>query len=358
LEDRGLQGEAAASICAYNPDSSLKWMVALPTTNCDAAEEAFAKATTPCTYQVLPTTTLVMGPGGTLLVPTEQLATARGENAQGPTTDVYYGPYLFYALNSADGSIGWSIDTYDPLLNPPAMGADGTIYMECAGPGPSGDVCAYSSAGTELWNYDTEYALGSLGPTDVQGSFGINSAPAIGVDGTVYAGDVYGHLWAIGPGPTGTLQKVAKLTYVLHSPLNILITLPNGEQAGFDSAGTLVNTAGATVIPPGPGPTRDGHLCRSRGGAIRIADFRHRNWAFHRHGAVLWQRRQRARDYELHGDGHRRQRADHLPWSCGRRGDEHAPQLGPVEFRIDAGLRSGVDAGQRYDHLHGGALGR
>jgi len=242
----------AASICAYNPDSSLKWMVALPTTSCTTAEQAFGDATTPCTYQVLPTTTLVIGPGGTLLVPTEQLATTSGQNAYGPTTDVYYGPYIFYALNSADGSIGWSVNTYDPV-NSPAIGADGTIYL----PSMSGDVYAYSSTGTELWDYSGLYATGSLGigplgPTYVIGSLSMDTSPAIGKDGTVYVGDSYGHLFAIGPGPTATLPLVSKLTFVLHSPINILITLPNGEQAGFNAAGTLVNTAGAIVTPPDP----------------------------------------------------------------------------------------------------------
>jgi hypothetical protein len=234
-------GCGLASICAYSSEGALEWQAALPNTGC--GQIFGVPASTPCTIQVRPTATLVIGTGGTLLVPTEQQVTT----VYGQTTSVTDGPYVFYALNSANGNVEWSINPGDPILNPPAIGEDGTIYMGCGF-----EVCAYTSGGAELWELNTQNALGSLGPSDIQGTTGVSTAPAIGPEGTVYVGDNYGHLFAIGPGPTGTLLGPTKITFVLHSPINLLVTGPTGAQAGFDANGTLVNPDGATVIAPGP----------------------------------------------------------------------------------------------------------
>lgn len=106
------------------------------------------------------------------------------------------GDYSLIALNTADGSLRWSHDLgQGAVRSTPAIDGDGSIYFVIEGHNTTPDslaqdvLCKLSPAGQLLWSRD-------INPTRVTMEVGL-SAPAIGVDGTVYvAGDV---LYAIRP---------------------------------------------------------------------------------------------------------------------------------------------------------------
>ncbi len=73
-----------------------------------------------------------------------------------------------------NGSLMWETKERQSLGGAPAIGEDGTIYVNSHDP----DFYAYSPDGTLKWSYHT----GDCCPVDLP------SSPAIGTDGTVYAG--------------------------------------------------------------------------------------------------------------------------------------------------------------------------
>jgi outer membrane protein assembly factor BamB len=88
----------------------------------------------------------------------------------------------FYAITE-DGTISWSFDTGTEVQNWPALGADGTIYMAAYG----GVVYAFDPGGTVKWSFDTSDNCMMYSPT-------------IAADGTIYAGSYFGTLFALNPG--------------------------------------------------------------------------------------------------------------------------------------------------------------
>jgi len=85
-----------------------------------------------------------------------------------------------YGLSPEDGSTRWSLDLGYEIHASPALGADGTIY-QTAGP----MVYAISPGGKVLWSWTMDLA------------FPAGRTPVVGGDGTVYVGDRRG-LFAIG----------------------------------------------------------------------------------------------------------------------------------------------------------------
>ena len=90
-----------------------------------------------------------------------------------------------YAMNP-DGTVKWTFTTGGAVSSAPAIGTDGTIYAGSA----DMKLYAVNPDGTEKWAYTTGGA--------------VNTAPAIGADGTIYAGSADGSLYAINP--DGTLK--------------------------------------------------------------------------------------------------------------------------------------------------------
>ncbi|MGA1842438.1 MAG: PQQ-binding-like beta-propeller repeat protein, partial [bacterium] len=108
---------------------------------------------------------------------------------------VYAGSHdsRLYALNP-DGSLKWRSQIGDEVISSPAIGPDGTIYI---GNGTiidnnesvefgNGKVNAFNSYGTLKWSYQT-------------GSF-VSAPPAIDAEGTIYIGDWDGMVYALTPG--------------------------------------------------------------------------------------------------------------------------------------------------------------
>jgi len=116
----------------------------------------------------------------------------------GPDGTVYVGSgdHNLYALK--DGRKVWEFPTGSPVKSSPRVGPDGTVYVggSLSGPGwlSSGKSCMYAlvaldgKSGQRKWEYPT-------------GGF-VNVAPALGDDGTVYAGGDDSTLYAV-DGATG-----------------------------------------------------------------------------------------------------------------------------------------------------------
>jgi|GEM_PF-2059154 len=103
---------------------------------------------------------------------------------------VYVGDFqgIFYALNPSDGSIRWQYATGTMLS--PVIGSDGTLYVVTT---TGKSIFAINPNGTLKWQYTS--------------SFNLDMSPAVGNDGTVYAGgfnDTASAFFALTP--SGTLK--------------------------------------------------------------------------------------------------------------------------------------------------------
>ena len=85
-----------------------------------------------------------------------------------------------YDTSYVDGTERWNFTTDWYFRSPPAIGADGTIYVGCY----DENLYALDPDGTEKWRFETDFHIGS--------------SPVIGSDGTVYIGSFDSNLYAIG----------------------------------------------------------------------------------------------------------------------------------------------------------------
>jgi outer membrane protein assembly factor BamB len=93
-----------------------------------------------------------------------------------------------YALNP-DGTQKWQFNAACPV-QVPTLGTDGTIYIgaqasDCNTASSTGSIIALNPDGSQKWVFDTNGAAGA--------------GPAIGADGTIYAGSYGGIFYAINP---------------------------------------------------------------------------------------------------------------------------------------------------------------
>ena len=106
--------------------------------------------------------------------------------------------YKLYAINQ-NGTLKWSYTTGNSIHSSPAIGADGTIYIGSW----DNNLYAINPNGTLKWRYTTGNS--------------IYSSPAIGADGTIYVGSVDNKLYAINP--NGTLKwSYTTGNYIYSSP--------------------------------------------------------------------------------------------------------------------------------------------
>ncbi len=97
------------------------------------------------------------------------------------------------------GTLKWRFETGDTVESSPAIGSDGTIYASSW----NGYIYAISPDGSLKWKYKTRD--------------GVFSSPAIGTDGTIYVGSGDNYLYAISP--DGSLRwKFWTGSYVSSSP--------------------------------------------------------------------------------------------------------------------------------------------
>jgi outer membrane protein assembly factor BamB len=103
-----------------------------------------------------------------------------------------YSPPRLYAV-APDSTVRWSIDMQGSVVATPVVAADGSIYS-----GPLGRyLYAIAPDGSVLWEYESDWTQASL-----------QSAPALGADGTVYVGfgQAYVGCWQ---NPAGQLVALA-----------------------------------------------------------------------------------------------------------------------------------------------------
>ncbi len=111
---------------------------------------------------------------------------------------IYFSGYSFFAIDS-NGTLKWNNIGYIDVESAPAIGDDGIIYAGTAFASPNHLIAFYPN-GTAKWSY----------PTD-----NIFSSPVIGEDGVIYFGEYNGNLRALYP--NGTLKWSNPNIYSVYS---------------------------------------------------------------------------------------------------------------------------------------------
>lgn len=160
-------------------------------------------------------------------------------------------------------SFKWRHETGDDVDSPPAIGADGTIYVGC----DDGSLYAINADGSLKWQFGTGDEIGT--------------SPAIGADGTIYVctSEFGSPLYAINPDGSAKWQSDPELLFD-HSPAiaedgTIIAASSWGQVAAFDPNGQMRwqhdfgEEGGAPSCAPAIGPggmvyvgCDDGRLCR------------------------------------------------------------------------------------------------
>ena len=162
---------SGCGVAALNPDSTLKWDIALPET-----------------YRDCPTSPAI-GSDGTVYV--------EGGTSYG---DIGY----LYALDPDDGAVIWMFEIVRPLeYASPSIDGAGTIYAHAGG-----------RVGMGAWVYAV-YPDGTLKWMRQIGERSWSAGPSIGPDGTIYCGH-FGGVVAIGPGQTGVEEGSSSLAFHLY----------------------------------------------------------------------------------------------------------------------------------------------
>jgi hypothetical protein len=177
-------GSVPGTFFAFNPDGSIRWQRHLGRHQITAAP-AVARGGT--IYIVSENGILHALKAGGKTLWTFDLGGYAGPTASpaiGDNNTLYVGATKFYAINP-DGSLKWSYDTGHYIEGPPAIAKDGTLYF------PSADyLYAVNPDGSLKWR--------SPGHAD----YPLGSAPAIGRDGTIYVNTYHGTLHAYRPDGT------------------------------------------------------------------------------------------------------------------------------------------------------------
>jgi len=128
-----------------------------------------------------------IGPDGTIYVGSD------GEYSH--ISEEYNKLPKFYALDGATGAKKWEFESPGGEWSPPAIGADGTVYVG-AGDGLSGRFYALDGkTGTKKWGFSTGWQ--------------VSASPVIGADSTVYVVSNEGKVYALN-GKTGVKKWESK----------------------------------------------------------------------------------------------------------------------------------------------------
>ncbi len=176
---------ASDALYAFNHlDGSLKWNSTTIGNEQSSSTPAIGSDGTIYIGSQITSTLHAYNPDGTLKW-SNTTGAVGGSPAIGPDGIIYVGSAdgNLYAWNP-DGTLKWTYATGWTTTAPPAVAADGTVYISFWTT-TDGALYAVKPDGTLKWTYATGH--------------GISSAPVIGADGTIYAG---GYAW----NPDGTLK--------------------------------------------------------------------------------------------------------------------------------------------------------
>ncbi len=142
---------------------------------------------------------------------------------------VYVGCYdkNLYAVNAFSGSLLWSFTTGSAIESAPVIGVDGTVYFGS----DDGFFYALDSRGAPLWRFN-------LGGSVV-------SSAAMGADGTLYVGSSSGSLWTFqqpSPSPTPT-------------PTHTMSTTPTVTPSSSSTASITPSSSSTASITPSSSST-------------------------------------------------------------------------------------------------------
>ena len=165
--------------------------------------------------------------------------------------------------------VRWALTAESPLLSPPTVGRDGTLYISL----PHGQLRAITPSGDWGWQLDLPMEL--------------LTSPAIGLDGTLYIGTGDGQLVAVES--WGELRWARPIGHAIRAPLlinardHILAVSTDGVMAEFLNDGTNVWT-GRT-----PGGVDLGGVASTPSGSLRLGARDRHVRAVKPGGDLLWQ---------------------------------------------------------------------
>src|SRR6266536_1494897 len=176
------QGTFGRQLLALNPDGTTKWAVTVPSvvesTPAILADGRICFLAGGILYVVNPDGSFSwrFRTGGVF----DEAAPAIGSDGT-----IYTAGYsVMYALHP-DGTLRWSYDVGQVITGAPAVTRGGVAYV------PSGDLYALDPTGSLLWEW-----------VHPRGSYGIGGSPAVGADGTIYVNSFNPTVYAINPDGT------------------------------------------------------------------------------------------------------------------------------------------------------------
>src|SRR6266496_6505985 len=99
----------------------------------------------------------------------------------GPDGTIYVSDVGFHVFAfNPDGTVKWEVATHGEVVGPPAVALDGTVYVEIDDPPPTGSCQQVLNKCLIALNPDGTFRWGLFS--------GGSSSPAVGSDGTIYAG--------------------------------------------------------------------------------------------------------------------------------------------------------------------------
>lgn len=194
-----------------------------------------------------------------------EYANSRSDASIGSDGSLYFGSFHKLCAITSSGSLKWTYTTGNTVYSPPAIGSDGTLYF-----GSMDDrLYALNSDGSIKWSYATGggitsspvigdndiiyfkstdqnlYALNSNGSLRWNKKIGSGSTPAIGADGTIYAGS--DKLYALSS--DGNIEWTYSTGYAVGIP-----TIGPDGTIYFCSNGYLYAFYGASGLADSPWP--------------------------------------------------------------------------------------------------------
>jgi hypothetical protein len=259
------------ALTAINPDGTKKWVFPIDSTDSDFTPSTVGSDGV--IYYTAGSKLYAINPNGiqkwVFTSPTTLTASALGQDGTIYMGSLYcISPVLFYALNSADGTIKWtSSSVYGG--SSPAIARDGTIYVY----GCDSNLHALDANGNLKWTFFLNG--GSFNP------------PTVDADGTVYAGGS-GRLTAINPDGSqkwiAPVQGVANGTSIApDGTLYVATETHEGKLYAINKDGTQ-----KWIFSPQTQPNTISHPAIGSDGTIYVGGYGDKFYALNPNGTEKW----------------------------------------------------------------------
>jgi outer membrane protein assembly factor BamB len=245
--------DQSGTVTVVNPDGTLSWRFHSHTA-CDCPEMSPAVGADGTVYTAIGQTVYALASDGRPRWSYDVGRTILGPPAVAPNGVVYVAASYLYALNP-NGTLRWQTTDLLGLGGSPDVGAQGTIYVNAFDP----TVYAFNPDGTLKWSYQADPCCNT----------GVPSSPAIGQDGTIYAGERIsgGHGVMLALDPDGTLR------WETTAASGCCPTAPSigGDGTIYFGSGSSVSAPAPSVFALNPDGTLKWEYDEPDGGYIRTA---------------------------------------------------------------------------------------